>query len=315
MNVARAFAGLAQAALPPRPVHLAIGMFDGVHLGHRAVIEAAVSSAQRAGGVAAVLTFYPHPSALFQPENRTRLILPPAAKHHVLERLGVEAVITEPFTREFSQLAAEDFLPHVRASLPTLAGVYVGENWQFGRGRRGDAQLLVTEGRRLGISVFTAARVSLDGEPISSTRIRALLTSGEVAEASALLGYTYFAEGVVTPGKQLGRRIGFPTLNVAWSPECRPALGVYAVRIRRAGEARGQPAVANYGLRPTVENASEPRLEVHVLGDCAIDAGDEVMVEWEKFLRAEQRFADVDALRAQIARDRAAAAQFFAREE
>jgi riboflavin kinase/FMN adenylyltransferase len=143
------FSSLEQAATLPRwPLHLAIGMFDGVHLGHRAVIEAAVQSARSSGGLAVVLTFFPHPSALFRPENPTRLIMPPAAKARVLFQLGVDAVIEQPFTLEFARIAAEEFLPHLRQTLPTLSRVYVGENWRFGRGRRGDVPLLVAEGRR-----------------------------------------------------------------------------------------------------------------------------------------------------------------------
>lgn len=306
------FASLEQAAgLPPRPLHLAIGMFDGVHLGHRAVVEAAVQSARRSGGIAAVLTFFPHPSALFRPENPTRLIMPPAAKAHVLFQLGVEAVIEQPFTPEFARIEAADFLPHVRRVLPRLTGIYIGENWRFGRNRRGDAALLVAEGRRLGLGVFSADRVNFDGEPISSTRIRGLLEAGEIAAANELLGYTYFAEGVVAPGARLGRTLGFPTLNLAWEPELRPRLGVYVVRISGPKSPGPLPAVANYGLRPTVGLDHHPRLESHVLGPCPFGEGDALTVEWLRFLRPEQKFSGPEELRVQIARDVAAARAEF----
>jgi riboflavin kinase/FMN adenylyltransferase len=306
------FSSLEQAAaLPPQPLHVAIGMFDGVHLGHRAVIEAAVQSAHSSGGLAVVLTFFPHPSALFRPENPTRLIMPPAAKTRVLFQLGVDAIIEQPFTMEFARIAAEEFLPQLRRTLPSLARIYVGENWRFGRGRRGDVPLLVAEGRRLGLAVFSAPRVNLDGEPISSTRIRALLECGEISAANALFGYTYFSAGVVAPGKRLGRGLGFPTLNLAWSPGQRPRLGVYTVRVSGVKSSTPLPGVANYGLRPTLEVASEPRLESHLLGACPFDAGDEITVEWLRFLRPEMKFAGVEALRAQIAQDRAAAAADF----
>lgn len=306
------FASLEQAsALPPRPLHLAIGMFDGVHLGHRAVVEAAVQSARRSGGLAAVLTFFPHPSALFRPEDPTPLIMPSATKARVLFQLGVEAVIEQPFTPEFARIAAGEFLPQVRRALPRLAGVYVGENWRFGRDRRGDVAFLVAEGRRLGVGVFSADRVSFDGEPISSTRIRTLLEAGEVAAANTLLGYTYFAEGAVAPGAGLGRKLGFPTLNLAWEPELRPRLGVYLVGVSGAKSALPLPAVANYGLRPTLGFDTRPRLESHVLGSCPFGAGDTLTVEWIKFLRPEQKFAGMDELRVQIARDVAAARAEF----
>ena len=311
MNPLAQFSGLENAALPPAPLHLAIGMFDGVHLGHRAVIEAAVQSARRSGGTAAVLTFAPHPSTLFRPDQPTRLIMDSGMKARMLHRLGVEAMITQPFTPEFASVAAEDFLPWLKQRAPQLAAVYVGENFRFGRGRKGDIALLVAEGRKHGLTVFSAPRVNFDGEPISSTRIRGLLETGDVAGANALLGYTYFAEGTVVHGKHLGRTIGFPTLNLAWAPDLRPRYGVYVVRVAGAKSVDALPGVANYGLRPTVEQTVEPRLEVHVLVDCPFGAGDSVTVKWLRFLRPEMKFAGLEELRAQIARDRAAAAADF----
>jgi riboflavin kinase/FMN adenylyltransferase len=305
------FDRLEEVALPPRALHLAIGMFDGVHLGHRAVIDAAVRSARADDALAGVLTFWPHPSALLRPEQATPQIQQAATKSRLLIGLGVDAVVTQPFTPELAGLPAADFLPWLRQRLPRLAAIYVGENFRYGRGRHGDVPALVAAGRECGIHVFSAARVSLDGEPISSTGIRALLADGQLAAANARLGYHYFAEGTVTPGKRLGRTLGFPTLNVPWAPELRPRHGVYAVRVSRVGEVEWHPAVANYGLRPTVEAATEPRLEVHLLGACPFAAGDAVRVEWLAFVRAELKFAHVDDLRAQIGRDRAVAAAFF----
>lgn len=311
MNLPAHIDGLDNVVLPPRPLHLAIGMFDGVHLGHRAVVESAVSSARAGGGVAGVLTFWPHPSVLFRPEQPTALLQDTATKTRMLLALGADLVVTQPFTAELAEIAAENFLPWLKQRLPRLAAIYVGENFRFGQGRRGDVALLVAAGRNEGVRVFSAPRVNLDGEPISSTRIRAQLASGDVEAANALLGYTYFSEGIVTPGKRLGRTIGFPTLNVPWSPDLRPRYGVYAVRVFGAKSAAALPAVANYGLRPTVEKSDAPRLEAHVLGDCPFDAGDQVRIEWLRFLRPETKFASLDDLRAQIARDRATAVGFF----
>ena len=299
--------GLENAALPPRPLHLAIGMFDGVHLGHRAVVEAAVQSARRSDGISAVLTFWPHPSALVRPENPTRLIQDAATKSRMLLGLGVNAVITQSFTTELAAVPAEEFLPWLKKSLPWLTAVYVGENFRFGHARRGDVALLVATARQHGIRIFSAPRVNLDGEPISSTRVRAQLEAGDIEAANALLGYTYFVEGPVQPGKRLGRTLGFPTLNVVWAPELRPRFGVYAVRVSGAKSATPLPAVANYGLRPTVENSTQPRLESHVLGPCPFGEGDVIRVEWLRFLRAEKKFADVGELRRQVELDRVAA--------
>ncbi len=298
-------------ALPAkRPLHLAIGMFDGVHLGHRAVIEAAVRSARRSGGLAAVLTFDPHPSRLFRPDDPVRLIMARDQRTAALLALGVDAVIVQPFDPAFAGLEAESLLPHLRSRLGGLHTVYVGENWRFGRGRRGDVALLVAEAKKNGLHVVSAPRINGDGEPISSTRIRVLITEGNIAAANVLLGAAYASEGTVKPGKQLGRTIGFPTLNLPWEPDLTPRLGVYVTRVSPLGPlpagvtVKGLPAVANYGLRPTVEQSSAPQLEVHVLGACPHGEGDKLRVEWLAFLRPERKFSNVAELSAQIALDR-----------
>jgi len=147
VNIARQIDGLEQAKLPARPLHLAIGMFDGVHLGHRAVIDSAIQSARRSGGLAGVLTFWPHPSALFNPQAATRLIAGADLRARLLSETGVDFVITQPFTPQFAAIEAEWVLPYLKKSLPTLSTVYVGENWRFGQGRRGDIAMLVAEGK------------------------------------------------------------------------------------------------------------------------------------------------------------------------
>ena len=316
MTAFRTLPGIDQAASLPGPLHLAIGMFDGVHLGHQSVIEAAVHTAARAGGTAAVLSFWPHPSALVSPERRTRMILGPEAKRAVIAGLGVAALIEQPFTEEFARGSAEEFLPRLKAALPKLAAVYVGENWRFGAGRTGDIALLLRSAAALGVTVFSAPRVHLNGEPISSSRIRAALVAGDITQVNTLLGYPYFAEGCTVRGAQLGRTLGFPTLNLPWDPDLRPAFGVYAVRVASAASlAEGSPVwcpgVANYGIRPTVGGTRDPLLEIHVLGECPFGYGDRIEVEWLRFQRAEQRFPDVQALREQIEKDVAAISSDF----
>ena len=316
MSVTSHYPGLDAAfALPPKPLHLAVGMFDGVHLGHRAVIEAAVHSARRTGGIAAALTFHTHPSRVLRPEQPVRLIQSPEMKAQRLLDCGIDAVITETFTRELAAIEATALLPHLRSRLPHLTAIYVGENWRFGRGRSGDVALLVAEGRKLGLGVVSAPRIKHNGEPISSTRIRAHLEAGEMAMANTLLGYSYLSQGRVVRGKRLGRSLGFPTLNLPWNPECRPRFGVYAVRTREVGGAEICHGVANYGLRPTVEDTNEPRLEVHVLGGCPFGEGSHLIVEWLDFLRPEIRFEGVDQLKEQIARDVGVAAEFHRRQQ
>ncbi len=312
MNGAQPKDAFEDVALPAGPLHLAIGIFDGVHRGHRAVIEGAVRAARVEQGACAVLTFWPHPSVVFRPEDPTRLMLERKAKDEVLRSLGVDAVITQPFTPEFAGVSADNFLPWLKAKLPALAAIHVGGNFRFGQGRKGDVALLTEAARKEGIRIVSAPPVNVDGAVVSSTRVRAQLQAGDIEAVNALLGYTYFASGAVTSGKKLGRTIGFPTLNVPWSPELTPRHGVYAVRISGAKSPTALPAVANYGLRPTVENSTEPRLEVHVLGACPFDTGDTIQVEWLRFLRPEMKFAGIDELRAQIGRDRDAAGKYFA---
>lgn len=315
----RQFDGLDRVKLVPttgsapavsKPVHLAIGMFDGIHLGHQSVIESAIHSAKRSGGLAAVLTFWPHPSALFRPESPTLLMMPLPMKRAVLANLGVDLLIEQNFSREYAAIEARDFITHLRGHLPNLAAVYVGENWRFGRGRVGDVALLNEEARRAGLSVFSMPRLNHNGTPISSSRIRELLAEGAITEVNAMLGYSYFTDGVVERGRQLGRTIGFPTLNVAWEPEAKPRYGVYAVNVVNA-KGHSCKGVANYGLRPTVEQATRPLLEVHLLETSSLTYGDKLTVQWLEFLRPEARFGSLEELRGQIENDRKSALNFF----
>ncbi|MGH7994855.1 MAG: riboflavin biosynthesis protein RibF [Opitutaceae bacterium] len=297
------FSSLDGAKLGEGPVHLAIGMFDGVHLGHRAVIGGAVRAARAGAGASAVMTFRPHPSALFRPDRPTRLILDSASQAALLERLDVDAVVTQPFTREFAAIPAGEFAAWLKARVPRLAALYVGRNFRFGAGRQGDGDRLAASAGPLGVAVVSVPPVEMDGAPVNSTRIRGLLAEGDVAAANALLGYAYFARGRVVAGRRLGRSLGFPTLNLDWEPDLKPRFGVYAVSVA------GLAGVANYGLRPTVEAGStRPRLEVHLLEACPFGAGDELLVEWRRFIRPEMKFGSIDELRARIAEDAAAAA-------
>lgn len=285
-------------------LHLAIGVFDGVHLGHKTVVESAVFWAQRSRGVSAVLTFDPHPSRLFRPDNPTRLIMPIKAKMSKLHCIGVDCVICKRFDHAFAAIPAKNFLAHLKEELPTLKSIYVGENFRFGQKRAGDVATLVATGRELGLEVFSADRIKHNGDPISSTRIRKELQAGHIKEANSLLGYNYFSCGKIVTGARLGRKIGFPTMNLPWEPECSPRFGVYFVQFRQVGERSWAPAVANYGVKPTLEEkAGRPLLEVHALEAVHLGPGDAIEVEWLRFIRPEQKFASMDDLKGQIAKD------------
>lgn len=285
-------------------LHLAIGVFDGVHLGHKAVIESAVFSARRSGGLSGVLTFDPHPSRLFRPEDPTLLMMDIASKTAMLHRVGVDVVIRKCFDHSFASIPAEEFLSQLKAGLPALKSIYVGENFRFGQKRAGSVQTLIDSGRALGLGVFSVDRIKHNGEPISSTRIRVELAEGRIEAVNDLLGYNYFSQGEVVGGAQLGRKLGFPTLNLPWAPECQPKYGVYQVRFRSQGKSDWQFGVANYGVKPTVDAVAQtPTLEVHALDTCELGAGDLIEVEWLRFIRPEQKFDSVEALKAQIVKD------------
>lgn len=300
------------ANLPPseRPLHLAVGIFDGVHLGHQAVIETALQLSKRTGGRTAVLTFDPHPSRLFSPQRPTLLMTTFAQKVEKLGRLGIEAVIQKPFHQEFAALPADAFLPWLKQAQPRLASLHIGDNFRFGKGRLGDVATLVSSGAPLGVTVFSTPRLCVNGDPVTSTRIRKLLVDGRIVEANQLLGDPYAFTGPALPGRALGRSIGFPTLNLSHAPELSPRHGVYVASLTSA-EGREFQAVANFGLRPTVEAAAPaPLLEVHALMEPAQflklnpnDANALWHVELLDFLRPESRFSGLEELKGQIARD------------
>lgn len=306
MNPFHQFSDLARVALPPGPVHLAIGVFDGLHRGHQAVIAGARHATRTDGGRAGVLTFYPHPAAILRPEQPTRLILPRAVKLGLLADLGLDFVIEQPFTVAFAATPAAAFAARLRDQLPGLATVHVGANFRFGQGGAGDPASLAEAGRLAGFTVRVAPRLEAAGAPVSSSRLRTLLADGDLPAANALLGYTYFADATVEPGRRLGRTLGFPTLNLRWAPELAPRDGVYAVVVT-GPTGQPLPGVANYGVRPTVAAGGEPWLEIHVLEGRAPDYGDAVRVHWRSFLRPERKFGGVEELRVQIAADAACA--------
>lgn len=296
------------------PLHLAIGVFDGVHRGHQAVVEAARRSATESGGTVVVVTFDPHPIELLSPENAPRLLTASAHKLHLLERcFGVGHVLVVPFTWEFAEQTGGQFVESLLAAAPSagIARICVGRDWQFGKGRSGDIALLESLGERCGFAVSGVETVEVRGAPVSSTRIREAIAAGDFAVAGELLGRVYTVFGTVIRGRQLGRTIGFPTANLTVHSEQLPPTGVYAVRATGSGDSWN--GVANLGYRPTVEGGEVKRLlEVHLFGLDAEIYGEDLEVEFVEFIRPEQKFEGLEALREQIRRDVAAARAIFA---
>lgn len=293
------------------PVHLAVGMFDGLHRGHQLVIESAKEAARKSGGVCGALTFWPHPSRLFRPDDPARMILSPELKRLELAKLGLDFIVEEPFTRDFAGIEADRFLAHLKSEVPSLSSVHAGENWRFGRGRIGDMVELVRQGESLEVDVNAVPCLESGAERVSSTRIRNMLTIGDISEANALLGYDYYSIGTVTQGKRMGRTIDAPTLNLPFEGDLKPAYGVYAVSVSDVSLGKQYQAVANFGLRPTVEMTKKPLLEAFLLEQCPFDYGHRLKVVWHHFLRQEQKFSGVDELKRQIKKDVVEARAYF----
>lgn len=283
------------------PVAFAVGVFDGVHLGHQAVIQSAIDFTEKHGGTTVVLTFDPHPLRVLRPDSAPLLLCSPSHKLHILKQFGVDHVLVLPFTIETAKTDANSFIATLVSSCRPLGFISVGYTWSFGRGREGNVHQLMEMGQIHGFGVYGVPEVKIDEEVVSSTLIREAVRTGNFHKAERMLGRPYTVMGRVIKGRQLGRQLGFPTANVAIENEELPPLGVYAVEAMLQG--RKYPGVANLGRRPTIEEDGEQILEVHLL-DLNADLYDtEMEVSFVKLLRREQKFAGLEELKAQIARD------------
>ena len=268
-----------------RSRQLAIGVFDGVHVGHRQVID----------GADTVLTFEPHPLRVLHPEAAPKLIMPFEIKRDVIEGLGVEELIVIPFDDEFSSIAAEDFCSQILIQALGARSVSVGENFRFGAKARGDPQMLASRDE---FETRVVPLVEVDGEIVSSTRVRSLVAAGEIEAATRCLGAPFLLEGTVVEGDERGRKLGFPTANIVPSDDlvC-PGHGVYAAF------ADGRPAAVNVGVRPTFETGRGLLVEAYLIDFDGDLYGRTLRIAFISRLRGERRFAGVEELIAQMHRD------------
>jgi riboflavin kinase/FMN adenylyltransferase len=269
----------------PRPRHVAIGTFDGIHLGHQAVIDDADT----------VLTFDPHPLEVLHPAALPKLITPFSVKRDVIDGLGVEELVVIPFDQEFAHRSAEDFIEHVLVERLGATKVSVGENFRFGAKAKGDPEMLRA---RSEFETRVVPLIEVDGETVSSTRIRALVAAGDMAGARHCLGTPFMVEGEVVKGDQRGRELGFPTANFV--PDDRlaiPGHGVYAAF------ADGVPAAVNVGVRPTFETGRGVLIETYLIDRNEDLYGKTLRVAFVERLRGEKRFPSADDLIAQMRRD------------
>jgi riboflavin kinase/FMN adenylyltransferase len=293
---------------PPeaRPAVVALGAFDGIHLAHRAILDAAVARARSASLLAVACTFDPHPAEVLQPGKAPAPISTLAERLELLAQTGVDATVVLDFTAALAAMEPEAFVENVLLDRLRAREVVVGYNHTFGRGARGDARLLQGLADRLAFRAHVVPPLMLDGVPVSSSEIRAALRMGNVDLASRYLGRPYAIAGQVVQGAGRGRDLGFPTANVNPDRVVLAAPGVYACRVLVG--ARSHAAVVNIGVRPTFGEAV-PVIEAHLLDFSGSLYGRQVRVEFVTRLRDEQKFPGADALREQIARDIAAARQ------
>lgn len=302
--------------LPPevRGSAVAVGNFDGVHLGHREVIVEAGRIARASGLPWAVLTLEPHPRSIFEPDAPPFRLTPYAAKVRLIEALGPGLLVVAPFDAAFARTPPRAFVERVLVDGLGARHVVCGHDFAFGHGRKGTPELLLWLGDEFDFGFTCVHEIKdSDGEPYSSTRIRDHLRNGRPGDAARLLGRPYAIEGEVVAGEKRGRALGFPTANIALGEYQRPANGVYAVRLRwrEQGTEVWRDGIANVGVRPTF-GGTEPLLEVHVFDFGGDLYGRMLRVELLDYLRPEKKFDGLEHLRAQIAEDCARARRILA---
>lgn len=289
----------------PGPLALAVGVFDGLHLGHQEVIRAAQEHATQHHGTAIVATFDPHPAQVLRPGTAPRLLCGPRHQQLALSQIGISHLLACPFTAETALTPAREFILQLVHAARPLGCISVGYSWNFGYRREGNIHLLMELGQQHGFAVYGVPAVKIGDEVVSSTLIREAVSNGDLVKAARLLGREYSVFGPVIEGQHLGRQLGFPTANVNVENEQLPPLGVYAVQARI--QDTWLPAVANLGRRPSVMADAEPLLEVHLPGWSGDLYHQDLEVRFTRFLRPEMKFNSLDELKAQIQRDVTAA--------
>ncbi len=304
---------------PFRPVELprggivTVGNFDGVHLGHQRMLKGVSERARELGLPAVVVTFDPHPLKVLHPERAPKMLQTARQRGEAIAACGIDTMILVPFTRDFSLTPAADFVRDLLVRRLEAREVHVGEHFVFGREREGNLDLLSRIGAEGGFSVVGIRDVSDATGPISSTRIRGALLSGDVEGAAALLGRPYALDGLVARGDKMGRRIGFPTLNLQSENELFPKDGVYATTVFIESFEKTFPCVTNVGRRPTVYEDFATTVESHLLDFSSDVYGDRIRLAFLARFRDEKRFPSLVELTAQIRRDVEAARAWFER--
>ena len=290
-----------------RPVCLAAGFFDGVHLGHQAVLRRALSTARAVGGEAWAMTFDPHPLKVLTPDTAPPLLTDTPHKLQLLQQFGLDGCLLIPFNTRFARTSAADFLARLERAIPGLHAIFLGHDWRFGHRGEGDIAMLSAWAAPRGIRVVQVPALRRGGQPVSSTRIRNAVCTGNLVGATALLGRPFSILGTVVPGNRIGRKVGFPTANLSSGNEAYPPTGIYAVQAVVGRKA--YPGVVNYGHHPTVARLRTPLLELHLLDTRMNLYRQRVEVFFLRRLRGEKTFTTLPALATQIGHDIQAARQ------
>jgi riboflavin kinase/FMN adenylyltransferase len=292
-----------------------IGNFDGVHLGHQQLLQKVCAQAKLLNIPSVVVTFEPQPAEFFiQDKQSVPRLTRWREKFHALAECQVDKVLVLRFNQALANLSAEEFVQHILYERLKVKHLIIGDDFRFGKGRRGDFAFLQQAGERYGFTVESMPSVMLNGERISSTRIRQALGAADHATATRFLGHPYFMEGRVGHGDKRGRELGFPTANIFLHRQIAPVQGIYIVRLYLAGAAKGLPGVASLGTRPTV-GGTRSLLEVHLFNFNQEIYGQQVRVEFCQKLRAEEHYANLELLREQIERDAFQARVYFEERE
>jgi riboflavin kinase / FMN adenylyltransferase len=302
------------AAAIPKGAVVAMGNFDGVHLGHRAVISAALDMGRTHGRPALALTFEPHPRRFFSPNTPQFRLSDETAKLRLLAGTGLAGAVVMTFDKTRAGTTAQDFIHHDLIGRLGVSGIAVGYDFHFGKGRVGSPSLLVAEAPRLGIEVDVQPHVDIDERPVSSSAIRIALAEGQIDEATAMLGGPWFVTGEVIHGEKRGRELGYPTANIRLDNNCALKHGIYAVRVGRSeGKDHARiDGVASFGRRPTFDNGA-PLLEIFLFDFKDDLYGERLDVAFIGFIREELKFGNSDALIRQMDDDsRKARAQLTA---
>ena len=289
---------------------VALGNFDGFHLGHQAVVNRAIQRAFHERRPVIVATFDPHPVAFFKPDVPPFRLTTLDQREHLFAHAGADAMLVFEFNRELASMDAEQFVAEVLAKQIGAAGVVTGDDFSFGKGRTGDPALLKAVGDQHGVTAETVPQVLLEGERISSGRIREALIAGDTATATHMLSRDYAIEGTVERGDQRGRKLGYPTANVQLADYQRPKYGIYAVRVT-LDDGSEHPGVASLGVRPTFDPPTE-LLEAHLFGFDGDLYGRKIEVALHAFIREEKKFEKLDDLVAHMREDEAAARRLLA---